>query len=231
MRIGFLFGGIFATFVFAWFGQTLIPKAQLGGLQPHAEDDFSDIYPIKNVGVVDRGRRVYVAEGCYYCHTQLVRGDEDGSDIARGWGGGIKLGEGRRTVARDYIFDDPAVLGVARLGPDLTNTGNDKRVNPAWTDDASKGKLWHSADWLYAHLYNPRATAPNSIMPAYRDLFQTRKIASERSAEALDLTGDDAPPAGSEVVPTTDARDLVAYLLSLDRTHPVDEVKQGAPAK
>lgn len=227
MRISTLFIGIFATFAFAWFGQALLPKAQLGGLQPQVNEDSGDIYPVNNSGVAARGRRVYVAEGCYYCHTQLVRNEDAGADIDRGWGT-------RQTVARDYIYDDPPVLGLTRNGPDLANTGDPNRTNPEWKDEENKGKLWRSAAWLYAHLYDPRSTAPDSIMPSYRYLFETKKIVGERSMEALDLTGSDAPPAGSEVVPTTEARDLVAYLLSLDRSHPlngVQQVKQEAPPK
>ena len=219
MRIPILFSGIFAAFAFAWFGQALLPQAQLGHLQPQTDEDGSDIYPVNNSGVVARGRRVYVSEGCYYCHTQLVRDENAGSDIDRGWGG-PKPGTGRRTVARDYIYDDPSVLGLVRNGPDLANEGTRQIDGKPVT-----------AKWLYAHLYNPRATAEDSIMPAYRYLFEKRKIVSEHSADALELQGPDAPPDGWEIVPTREAKDLVAYLLSLDRTHPLKEVKQEAPAK
>lgn len=224
MRVSILLAGIFASFAFAWFGQTLLPKAQLNSLQPQTDEDGSDIYPVNNSGVAARGRRVYVSEGCYYCHTQLVRNSDGGSDIDRGWGT-------RQTVARDYIYDDSAVLGITRNGPDLTNTGDPERKNTQWVDDENKGKLYRSAEWLYAHLYSPRTTAPDSIMPSYRYLFEQRKIVSERSMDALDLKGADAPPAGYEVVPTREAKDLVAYLLSLNRSHPLKEAKQEAPAK
>jgi cytochrome c oxidase cbb3-type subunit II len=71
----------------------------------------------------------------------------------------------------------------------------------------------------------------DSNMPAYRFLFEKRLIDGERSADALQLTGADAPPAGWEVVPTYDVRCLVAYLMSLDQSHPLKEVKTaGAPA-
>lgn len=224
MRVSILLAGIFASFAFAWFGQTLVPRAQLDSLQPQTDADGGDIYPVNNSGVAARGRRVYVSEGCYYCHTQLVRNGGNGSDIDRGWGA-------RQTVARDYIYDDPPVLGIARNGPDLANAGDPNRKNPEWKDDENKGNLYRSAEWLYAHLYSPRATAPDSIMPSYRYLFEKRKIVSERSMDALDLQGDDAPGAGYEIVPTREAKDLVAYLLSLDRSHPLKEAKQEAPAK
>jgi cytochrome c oxidase cbb3-type subunit 2 len=67
-------------------------------------------------------------------------------------------------------------------------------------------------------------------MPAYRFLYEKRLIGDERSADALQLTGSDAPPAGSEIVPTYDAKCLVAYLMSLDQSHPLKEVKSAAPA-
>jgi cytochrome c oxidase cbb3-type subunit 2 len=219
MRIPILFTGIFATFAFAWYGQTLLPKAQLGGLQPQTDEDGSDIYPVNNSGIAAHGRKVYVSEGCFYCHTQLVRDEDAGSDIDRGWAGPV-LGKGRRTVARDYIFDNQSVLGLTRNGPDLANEGT-RQID---------GKPVTAA-WLYAHLYNPRVEAPDSIMPSYRYLFQKRKIVSERSADALDLKDADAAPDGYEIVPSLEAKALVAYLLSLDRTHPLKEVKQEVPAK
>lgn len=213
MRIPILFTGIFATFAFAWYGQTILPKAQLGGLQPQADEDGGDIYPVNNSGFAARGRKVYVSEGCYYCHTQMVRDQDGGSDIDRLWGK-------RRTVARDYIYDNPSVLGLARTGPDLTNEGTQQIDGKPIT-----------AAWLYAHLYNPRVADEDSIMPSYRYLFEKRKIVSERSMDALDLKGDDAPPSGYEIVPGREAKDLVSYLLSLDKTHPLKEAKEEAPAK
>ena len=70
----------------------------------------------------------------------------------------------------------------------------------------------------------------DSNMPAYRFLYEKEKISSERSADALDLTGRDAPPAGWEIVPSYDAKCLVAYLMSLDQSHPLKEVKTTAAA-
>jgi cytochrome c oxidase cbb3-type subunit 2 len=112
-------------------------------------------------------------------------------------------------VARDYIYGAPVQLGTMRNGPDLTNIG----VRQA------------NAEWHYLHLYNPRTVTPGSIMPPFRFLFEKRKIIGQRSAEAVELTGDDAPPVGYEVVPTREAQSLVAYLLSLDSEHPLQGVK------
>lgn len=69
----------------------------------------------------------------------------------------------------------------------------------------------------------------DSNMPAYRFLYVKRFITGERSADALALTTADAPPDGWEIVPSYDARCLVAFLMSLDQSHPLKEVKSGTP--
>jgi cytochrome c oxidase cbb3-type subunit 2 len=73
------------------------------------------------------------------------------------------------------------------------------------------------------HLYNPQLTSPGSNMPSYKFLFEKRKIAGQEDAEALKLTGALAPPPGYEIVPTTEAHQLVAYLTTLDHSHPLPE--------
>ncbi|MGE5213709.1 MAG: cbb3-type cytochrome c oxidase subunit II [Nitrospirota bacterium] len=89
----------------------------------------------------------------------------------------------------------------------------------------------YSAAWHHVHLYAPRSINPDSNMPAYRFLYEKRRIAGERSAEALQLSGGDAPPQGWEVVPTYDAKCVVAYLMGLNQSHPLKEVRSvgGAP--
>jgi cbb3-type cytochrome oxidase cytochrome c subunit len=90
----------------------------------------------------------------------------------------------------------------------------------------------YSAAWHHVHLYAPRSINPDSNMPAYRFLYEKRRIAGERSAEALQLSVGDAPPQGWEVVPTYDAKCVVAYLMGLNQSHPLKEVRSvgGAPA-
>jgi len=70
----------------------------------------------------------------------------------------------------------------------------------------------------------------DSTMPAYKFLYEKHPIGGERSADALRLEGRDAPPAGWEIVPTYEAKCLVAYLMSLDQSHPLKEVKTAAGA-
>ena len=73
----------------------------------------------------------------------------------------------------------------------------------------------------------------DSTMPAYKFLYEKHQISGEPSADALQLTGPDAPPPGWEIVPSYDAKCLVTYLMSLDQSHPLKEVKSAggvAPA-
>ncbi len=129
-----------------------------------------------------------------------------GPDIARGWGL-------RGSVARDYLQDQPILLGSQRLGPDLANIGVRKP----------------DATWHLKHLYAPDLVVTNSTMPPYRFLFETRQINQSPAADALVLDGDLTPAPGFEVVPTVEGRALVAYLMSLKSDVPLFEAPFSAP--
>ena len=91
----------------------------------------------------------------------------------------------------------------------------------------------YSEAWHFKHLYAPRSMNPDtrdSVMPAYQFLYEKRRVSGERSADALQLTGADAPPAGWEVIPTYEAKCLVAYLMAQDQSHPLKEAKAVAGA-
>jgi cbb3-type cytochrome oxidase cytochrome c subunit len=271
--------GIFGTLAFSWLGLAYVPNLQIGHLDPQMEEDGSDAYPVPKSGMAERGRRVYIANGCFYCHSEQVRADYAGADIDRKWGD-------RRSAPRDYIFDRPALLGRLRMGPDLSNIGKrapaeaESATSPASSGAAtspapagspaaanvaspasaaaspsqspvagaspvaaasasaspapvpasspSDGRQLYSAAWHYQHLYAPRSLNLDSDMPAYRFLFDKRRIGGEPDADALKLTGSDAPGEGWEIVPNYDAKCLVAYLMSLDQSHPLKEVKTAA---
>jgi cbb3-type cytochrome oxidase cytochrome c subunit len=123
-----------------------------------------------------------------------------GPDIARGWGP-------RRNVAADYLFDDPVMLGSARVGPDLANVAL-RLPDP---------------NWHLRHLYAPRLDVKDSPMPPYRFLFEKHRILRQPSPDALELAGNFAPPTGYEIVPRPEANALVAYLLSLRSDTPLFE--------
>lgn len=115
-----------------------------------------------------------------------------GPDLSRGWGK-------RRNVAEDYLYDSPVMLGSQRVGPDLANVGS-RLADP---------------QWHLRHLYAPGLDVKGSTMPPYRYLFNLRRIVGVPSPNALQLSGEFAPPLGFEVVPTAEATALAAYLVSL----------------
>jgi cytochrome c oxidase cbb3-type subunit 2 len=88
----------------------------------------------------------------------------------------------------------------------------------------------YSVAWHHRHLYSPRSINVDSDMPSYRFLYQTRPVSDAPSVDALQLTGSEAPPEGWEIVPTFDAKCLVAYLMSLNQSHPLKEVRSAAGA-
>ncbi len=141
-----------------------------------------------------RGREVYIANGCVYCHSQQPRAKAFAPDHARGWG--------RATVAGDYAYDQPHLLGTMRTGPDLMNIGV-----------RQPSEAWH-----LGHLFQPRAYVPDSIMPSYPFLFEI-KARADRDDVVVSLPAGLAP-AGSVVVARPEAVDLVRYLQSLDRSYP-----------
>lgn len=146
-----------------------------------------------------RGREVYIANGCVYCHSQQPRDRNLGPDGERGWG--------RASVPADYFYDRPHLLGSMRTGPDLFNIGARQP----------------SKDWHLGHLYQPRAYVPDSIMPSYPYLFTVKdqKDARAEGDQPVTLPGGYGPMLGQVVVPTPEALDLVKYLQGLDHTYPV----------
>jgi cytochrome c oxidase cbb3-type subunit 2 len=129
-----------------------------------------------------------------------------GPDLARNWGR-------RRTVAEDFLFDTPVMLGSQRIGPDLANVGMRQP----------------DVNWQLRHLYAPSQEVKGSTMPPYRFLFEKRRIERQRSADALDLKAGQVPP-GFEIVPTQEARELVAYLSSLQADAPLFVAPMTVPA-
>jgi cbb3-type cytochrome oxidase cytochrome c subunit len=99
-----------------------------------------------------------------------------------------------------------------------------------WPEQTAGLPPMYSAAWHHVHLYSPRSTNLDSNMPSYRFLYQTRRISDARSSDALQLTGSDAPPEGWEIVPTYDAKCLVAYMMALNQSHPLKDVRSAGAA-
>ena len=92
------------------------------------------------------GRNIYVREGCYLCHSQQIRTLKD--EVER---------YGHYSLAAESMYDRPFQWGSKRIGPDLARVG---------------GR--YSSDWHYAHLRYPQALVPESLMPRYAFLADTR---------------------------------------------------------
>jgi cytochrome c oxidase cbb3-type subunit 2 len=92
------------------------------------------------------GRNIYVREGCYTCHSQMIRPLRD--EVER---------YGHYSLAAESMYDRPFQWGSKRTGPDLARVGNK-----------------YSDEWHVLHLQDPRAVVPESIMPPYKFLSKTK---------------------------------------------------------
>jgi len=105
------------------------------------------------------GRNVYIREGCYACHSQMIRTLRD--EVER---------YGPYSLAVESKYDHPMLWGSKRTGPDLARLGNK-----------------YSDEWHVAHLINPRAVVPESVMPAYawlsRDELRTNDLSRHLKAQ------------------------------------------------
>ena len=120
------------------------------------------------------GRDIYVREGCYLCHSQMIRPMR--AEILR---------YGEWTRAAEYQYDRPFLLGSRRLGPDL------QRVGGKYPD------AWH-----YEHMRDPRTTSPGSVMPVYPWLIDAKVDPSDiaKSVRALAKAGTPYDDTGDEAV-------------------------------
>ncbi len=110
------------------------------------------------------GRDIYVSEGCYNCHSQMIRTLKP--DVMR---------YGRAGKIDDYshlgesLFDHPYQWGSKRTGPDLAREGGDIASGATYMRTGKRGNDWH-----FNHFMNPRQTTPGSNMPNYPWLFENK---------------------------------------------------------
>jgi len=141
------------------------------------------------------GRDVYLREGCYNCHSQMIRPFRAETERY-----------GHYSVAGEFVYDHPFQWGSKRTGPDLARVG---------------GR--YSDDWHRAHLNNPRDVVPESNMPAYPWLatasatssgdIQAKMVALSRVG--VPYTKDQIAKASAELNGKTEQDALVAYLQGL----------------
>jgi cytochrome c oxidase cbb3-type subunit 2 len=196
-RVVLIFLGAFAAIAMSFTALALLPGYQLSTIEPTpgtADYTFEE----------QKGRDIYLREGCMYCHSQQVRPEGFGADQARGWGD-------RGSMPGDYVYDETHQLGTMRTGPDLHDIANRQP----------------SRDWHLAHLYQPRSVSPGSVMPAYPYLFEVKKEANVRPSEVtVPLSAEYAPPGDSVVVATDEALALYEYLMTL-KLDPLNEEAGG----
>lgn len=140
-----------------------------------------------------------------YCHSQQPRDPSQAPDGSRGWG--------RPSTPGDYAYDYPHQLGTMRTGPDLLNIGVRQP----------------SDDWHLTHLYQPRALVDWSIMPAYPYFFENKEY--DNGVDVVLKLPDKYKPAKGVIVAKQEALDLVAYLKSLKRNYPSEQLQFRAPRK
>jgi cytochrome c oxidase cbb3-type subunit 2 len=140
------------------------------------------------------GRDIYVREGCYNCHSQMVRPFR--AEVER---------YGPYSVAGEFVYDRPFQWGSKRTGPDLHRVG---------------GR--YSDEWHRIHLINPRDVVPESNMPGYPWLAKTRADAEtiEAKLNALKVLGvpysdEDIAAARKALDGKTEMDALIAYLQGL----------------
>lgn len=221
--------GLSASFGVAWLAVIVIPYLKMRNLEPVPFPDSTataGIFFPKRTGRVADGAKVYAENGCYLCHTQVVRPTYAGNDLYRPDWGGLKNDEARgdtrrETNAHDFQGETFAQIGLTRMGPDLSNLG--RRLETLTAGNKSPEA------WLYAHLYNPRAHPElwNSTCPPHPFFFDRREIKGNPSTDALPVETE----AGHELVPDSDAKALVSYLLSLKKDQAVPASLNFAPAK
>jgi len=140
------------------------------------------------------GRDVYIREGCYLCHSQMIRPFRAETERY-----------GHYSVAGEFVYDHPFQWGSKRTGPDLARVG---------------GR--YSDDWQRVHLLNPRDVVPESNMPAFPwledalvDAGETPKKLAAMRTLGVPYTDDDIAGASASVEGKTELDALVAYLQNL----------------
>ena len=196
-RISLIALGAFAVMASAICILVLVPQALLSDVQPPPQ-----LAPYTERQLV--GRRVYMANGCVYCHSQQVRDPAFTTDVDRGWGS-------RATVPADYAYDRPHLLGTMRTGPDLINVG----------------QRLPDADWHLIHLYDPRSVVDWSLMPAFPFLFEEKSPNEVRPGDRVVRIPGPRARRGVAVVAKPEAIALVDYLISLKRQYPVADTAAG----
>ncbi len=224
--------GLLASFGLPWLVAVVIPFSTMRSMDPIPYEEGAAVtgnFVLKRDGRINEGSKIYGQEGCYQCHTQLIRPTYAGNDVFRDeWAGLRKSADNadtrRETTAWDFDGEDVAHIGMSRVGPDLSNLGRRLETHLKGTGDSPE-------DWILRHLYNPRGVKnyrigsqdikERSSCPSKKNLFNVVEVHGAGGG-LLPVQIED----GKGVRPNDRARQLASYLVSLRK----DTLRQPLPA-
>ncbi len=190
-------------------------------------DEQEGILDPARAGRIKDGAVAYSANGCYVCHSQLVRPTYAGTELWRkDWAGRVdeedSLDTRRETMATDYYGESFAQIGLTRRGPDLSNVGY--RI-----EKAAKAANLSPESYLYKHFWNPSAEIAfeNSVCPSQQHLFTVKSYYGQNAKQQVPVVLEE----GKIALPKEDMKALVSYLLSLKRDYEVPAQWNFAPKK
>lgn len=215
--------GLVAAFGLPWLLLIVVPFAKMRNVTTvsfdEAKDERTGVYAPSRAGRIANGSEAYGANGCYVCHSQVIRPTYAGSEIWRDdWAGQAKNADDkdtrRETNEFDYKGELIAHIGLTRVGPDLSNVGYrlEKRAAGLGLDPE---------EYIYTRLLSPRAEIGNhwSTCPSQPQLFS--KVAdysqTDKAIEYVCCEDKDGNPITKKVIPGKSARALASYLLSLKK--------------
>jgi cytochrome c oxidase cbb3-type subunit 2 len=175
--VAVIIGGIVEIAPLFWIDNTI---EKVDGMRPYT--------PLEQAG-----RDIYVREGCYVCHSQMIRPFRD--EVER---------YGHYSLAAESMYDHPFQWGSKRTGPDIARVG-----------------MRYSDEWHVQHLKDPRAVVPESVMPTYAFLSDRDLDQGDMTAELTALSRTGVPYSGTDLAkanadlraqadPDADGRDLLA---------------------
>ena len=183
-----------------WLGVWIVIVIAIGGLVEivplYLSNEVTTPAPgVKPYGALAlEGRDIYIREGCYNCHSQMIRPFRAET-----------LRYGHYSVAGEFVYDHPFQWGSKRTGPDLARVG---------------GR--YSDDWHRTHLDNPRDVVPESNMPGYPWLARTAANAGDVQARMTALRRVGVPYSDAQIAAApeelkgkTEQDAMVAYLQNL----------------
>jgi len=186
-------GGIIEIAPLFWIDNTI---EKVEGMRPYS--------PLEQAG-----RDIYVREGCYGCHSQMIRPFRD--EVER---------YGHYSLAAESMYDHPFQWGSKRTGPDLARVG---------------GR--YSDEWHVQHMQNPQSVVPESVMPSYAFLSDTKLAVHDPSAQLRALSRVGVPYSEEDIEQA--GNDLLAQANpdrdsdGLEKRYPNIQVRDfdGNPAK